>query len=178
MVMTNKAILKAIKDKRIIIDNFSKSCLFPTSYNLRAGKILLYSKDGFSKIDLEKKKFIIIEPKTYIICKSLEKFKVDDSVHGILGGKSDLINKGLIIVNGLTIDPTFEGYLEFGLFNALDVKIKLSYKEKISKVVFFDIPDLKYEKKWLPKTELRKWQSRNLNKFTLKEMNEKLYQGG
>lgn len=178
MIMTNKEILKAMKNKRLCIDNFSKTCLFQTSYNIRVGKVLIYSKTGIAEIDLEKKKYILINPKTYVICRSLEKIKIDESIHGILGGKSDLINKGAVIVNGLTIDPSFEGYLEFGIFNALDKKIKLMYKETIVKAVFFDISGLPYEREWLPKKEKGKWNLRKLDKFALKEMENIFYQCG
>ncbi len=178
MIMTNKLILKAIKDQRMKIDNFSKSCLFQTSYNIRIAKVLLSFRGKAVSVDLEKKKQINLEPKNYVICRSLERIKLDNSINVILGGKSDLINKGLLIINGVTIDPSFEGYLEFGIFNASEKIIKLKYKDKFLKAVFFDISDVLYEQDWLPKKEQDKWKLRNIDAFALKKMSSIFYQSG
>jgi deoxycytidine triphosphate deaminase len=175
--MTNKAILKAIDEGHLVVAPFSKESLFHTSYNIRLGQAFLYEEKRIKEFDLKNKKNIILNPLSYILCRSLEKFKVDYSIHGILGGKSNLLVKGLIIANGLTIDPSFEGYLEFGIFNATNKKVKLSFKEPIAKVVFFDVSNIMFEDKWLPKREKKKWDLRKSDKVVLKEMEKIYYQG-
>ena len=135
MTMSDKDIKDALNNKELEIKNFSEDSLQPASYDFRVGR------EGISSnidkiINIEEDGFIIIEIGEFAVITTLEIFKLSNQIVGIIGMKSGLARKGLILLAGIHIDPGFHGILVLGLFNSGPNKIVLSYGQKIGTVEF------------------------------------------
>ncbi|MGP2449836.1 dCTP deaminase domain-containing protein [Pantoea stewartii] len=97
MILSNNDIVNFIDDRKLIIENFNKECMRPSSYLLRIGSKLLKMKNGTELIDTKKDdtfKFfeevlisddgVIINPGDFILASSVEKLSFDESICGDL----------------------------------------------------------------------------------------------
>lgn len=65
-----------------------------------------------------------------------ESIKLPLDVTCVIGTRSSLARRGLILLAGLQVDPGFEGHLRFGLFNASPRKITLDYDDGLCMLEF------------------------------------------
>ncbi|MFX0135377.1 MAG: dCTP deaminase [Candidatus Hodarchaeota archaeon] len=133
--MSDKDIKKAMENKELEITNFSEKCLQAASYDFRIGKEGISSTLS-KKINIEETGFITVEPAEFAVIMSLEVFKLNNQIVGLIGMKSGYARKGLILLAGIQIDPGFHGHLVIGLFNSGPRKLVLGYKEEIGTVQF------------------------------------------
>src|SRR5205085_12270658 len=82
---------------------------------------------------------LIIEAGSYAGIISFEKFALPRNVFGHIGSKRKFAYDGVILLTGSLIDPGYEGYLLFGLYNASTKKVVLPIKTKICTVTFTQI---------------------------------------
>jgi len=94
---------------QIKIGNFKKDNLIKTFYYFRAGDTFKLLSPEEKIVDLENVEKTTIPPNGFGLIKSREHFTFDSSIMTIFGNISDLIKKGLQIVNSPSIDPGFEG---------------------------------------------------------------------
>src|SRR5437764_987296 len=107
------------------IANFSAAHLQHTFYYVRLGEQFFRPTDGLldEEGDLHSSIFIEFAPSEYLRVFSHERFRLDQSILGIIGGVSDAARQGLALVSGQFIDPMYPGVgtssapLEFGLKN-------------------------------------------------------------
>jgi len=126
---------------QIKIGNFKKDNLIKTFYYFRAGDTLKLLSPEEKIVDLEKVEKATIPPNGFGLIKSREHFTFDSSIMAIFGNVSDLIKKGLQIVNSPSIDPGFEGNLTLGIKNLTDNPVDITFDEKIGKILFFNVAD-------------------------------------
>lgn len=137
MLMTDFEIKDAIKSKQIEIKPFDLEKLQGASYDFAIGgeslvsrsdkKILLEPKSSVN-LNLEAGDFALVLTKEYI--------KLPLDVTGVIGMRSSLARKGLILLAGMQIDPGFEGHLRFGLYNASPRRITLDYDDDLCMIEF------------------------------------------
>lgn len=134
------------------IDNFSPEHLQHTSYYIRLGTH--YSRitdsivvDAPGVLD-PNGGYLRFAPGEYVRVWSLETFRLDATVLGILGGVSSTPRRALALVAGQFIDPLFPGGtstqtapLEFGLKNESQSASAIPVGDIVAKVCFFDVSD-------------------------------------
>jgi dCTP deaminase len=119
---------------RLISREFDDKSLQSTSYDLRIGERAIVGGDS-NETDLRKQR-LVIDPGSYAGVISLEKVKLPNNVFAQIGSKRKFSYDGLILLSGSVIDPGYEGYLLFGLYNASTKKVVLPMRTKICNVVF------------------------------------------
>jgi len=137
MLMTDSEISAAIEKKEIEIRPFDVEKLQGASYDLAIGgeslvsksdeKILLAPKSSIS-LHLDAGDFALVLTKEYV--------KMPLDIAGVIGMRSALARKGLILLAGMQIDPGFEGHLRFGLYNASPRRITLDYDDDLCMIEF------------------------------------------
>jgi hypothetical protein len=65
-----------------------------------------------------------------------ESIKLPLDIACVIGMRSSLARRGLILLAGLQIDPGFEGHLRFGLYNASPRRITLDYDDELCTIEF------------------------------------------
>ncbi len=79
----------------------------------------------------------IIEPKSYILGRSVEYFRIPRRVTGICLGKSTYARCG-IIVNVTPLEPEWEGHLTISIANAGNYAVKIYSGEGIAQIIFLE----------------------------------------
>ena len=137
MLMTDSEIKAAIDSGQIEIKPFDPEKLQGASYDFAIGgeslvsrddqKILLAPKSS-TNLNLNAGDFALVLTKEYV--------KLPLDIAGVIGMRSALARKGLILLAGMQIDPGFEGHLRFGLYNASPRRITLDYDDDLCMIEF------------------------------------------
>lgn len=90
----------------------------------------------------------IIPPNSYVLCRSVEYFRMPGDVIGITLGKSTYARSGLI-VNCTPAEPGWEGHLTIEISNASPLPAKVYANEGVAQMLFFRgmMPDITYKSK-------------------------------
>lgn len=115
-------------------DTFQPSSLEASSYDIRVGLKGVIGGEGV-EIDLRKNP-MELGPGAYGGVISYEKLSLPDNVCGRIGSKRALSYEGVILLTGTIVDPGYEGYLLFGIYNASQRKVIIRYNKKLCNVVF------------------------------------------
>lgn len=126
---------------QISISPMKDANLIRTFYYFRAGDTLKILSPKEQLVDLEKMGKGILPGNAFGLIKSREHFVFTSTILSIFGNVTDLIKKGLQIINSPSIDPGFEGHLTLGIKNNTDADIELKYEDIIGKLLFFNIAD-------------------------------------
>lgn len=86
--------------------------------------------------EVEQSEFFVIDPGEFILCSSVEYFRMPEDVVGVVVGKSTYARCGLI-VNCTPMEPGWHGNLTIELHNASQHAIKVYANEGIAQVMFF-----------------------------------------
>lgn len=122
MILSNKTILKKIKEQELIIEPLKQSQLQLASIDLRIGNHFL-TIDEYSTplISLDKpaaykeiyKDHIIIPPQAFVIGTTIEVIKLPNNMSAFVEGRSSIGRLGLFIQNAGWVDPGFEDILHW-----------------------------------------------------------------
>ncbi|MGC2063049.1 MAG: dCTP deaminase [Thermodesulfovibrionales bacterium] len=82
-----------------------------------------------------------IPANSYVICRSLEYFRIPRETLAICFGKSTYARSG-VIVNVTPLEPEWEGYITISVSNTAPVPVRLYANEGIGQVVFLGAADL------------------------------------
>ncbi|MDF1997998.1 dCTP deaminase [Peribacillus frigoritolerans] len=144
MILSNKTILKKIKEQELIIEPLKQSQLQLASIDLRIGNHFL-TIDEYSTplISLDKpaaykeiyKDHIIIPPQAFVIGTTIEVIKLPNNMSAFVEGRSSIGRLGLFIQNAGWVDPGFEGHITLELYNANRVPIELKAGRRICQLV-------------------------------------------
>lgn len=137
-VLVGEEIADMARNGRLISREFDDKSLQATSYDFRIGTRGIVGGDS-SETDLTQKR-LVIDPGSYAGVISMEKIKLPPNVFAQIGSKRKFSYDGLILLTGSIIDPGYEGYLLFGLYNASTKKVVLPIRTKICNVVFHRLP--------------------------------------
>jgi len=79
--------------------------------------------------------YCIVQPKSYILARSVEYFKIPRNILTITFGKSTYARSG-IIVNVTPFEPEWEGYVTISIANLTQRPAKIYSNEGIAQVIF------------------------------------------
>lgn len=79
---------------------------------------------------------ILIEPNKFVLCRSLERFKIPEDVVCVVVGKSTYARCGLI-VNVTPLEPDWEGHITIELSNTAEYPIRVYANEGIAQILFY-----------------------------------------
>jgi len=79
---------------------------------------------------------ILIEPNKFVLCRSLERFKIPEDVVCVVVGKSTYARCGLI-VNVTPLEPGWEGHITIELSNTAEYPIRVYANEGIAQILFY-----------------------------------------
>jgi len=80
--------------------------------------------------------YVLIPPHSFVLSRSVERFKMPDDVMGIVIGKSTYARCGLI-VNCTPLEPGWTGWLTIEISNTTPLPAKVYANEGIAQVLFF-----------------------------------------
>lgn len=142
MFMISKFMYEAVYQPRgsLIIEPYTKGNHQANYYYFRLGA----RKQGADLIPIGDAG-LIIPRHSFVPVWSLENFTLSERVLGLFGSLTALLERGLQLVNSLSIDPTFSGCLSLGIRNNTDNDEILHAGERIGKILFFDVSDTFYD---------------------------------
>lgn len=151
MILSDKDIKKAIKDKEIVIDPFNEKDLQPASVDLHLDKhFLIFNTKRYYVIDpkqsmdekmeeivIDKEHPFVLHPGEFALGMIYERTGVSDKLVGRLEGKSSVGRMGLLIhVTAGFLDPGNCLKMTLELHNTADLPILLYYKMPIAQMAF------------------------------------------
>jgi dCTP deaminase len=77
----------------------------------------------------------------FVICRSLEYFRIPRDVLAVCFGKSTYARSG-VIVNVTPLEPEWEGYVTIAVSNTAPVPVRLYANEGIAQIVFLEASEL------------------------------------
>lgn len=80
---------------------------------------------NYNELSGEELKYASVEPGEVVFVLSKEKLKLPNNIYIQLSPKRSLAHDGIELLGGLTVDPSYEGYLVFGLYNVSGTPFKL-----------------------------------------------------
>ncbi len=134
-IMTDGEIKQSQYEGKLVIGDFSEESLQPASYDARLGKTALISRED-AEVDVEERKSLTIPPNEFALLTTYETFKLPNDIAGHIGIRSYYARRGLVLLAGIQIDPTFEGILVIGAYNASSRKLTLDYKDRFATIEF------------------------------------------
>ena len=152
-MLGKEQIVKAVRDKEIIIDPFNKELIDEVTYNVRLGNIIQIPKEH-QFIDLQKlidgeygevkigTEGFVLEPKMFVLGKTFELITLSSKLGAILDGRTTLAKLGISIYQASNFcDPGRSTQLTLEIFNAGVFRVKLYTGMKIGSLVFFRVGD-------------------------------------
>ena len=137
MLMHDTEILKASERKDLFITPFDAKKLKGASYDLELGREALVSnRDQKVLLGPDRTSSLNLEAGDFALVLTKESMKLPLDIAGVIGMRSTLARMGIILLHGMQIDPGFEGYLRFGLYNASPRKITLDFGDDICMIEF------------------------------------------
>lgn len=150
MILSDKTILKMLKENSLVISPLNKEQVQPASVDVRLGNTFSVVDDIDSRIiTLDKKikyKTIIsdsylILPGQFVLATTMEHFELPNNLTAFVEGRSSLGRMGLFIQNAGWVDPGFKGEITLELFNANRCAIELQSGRRVGQLVFAQMDD-------------------------------------
>lgn len=137
MLMRDTEIQEAVEKKEIAITPYDPEQLQGASYDLSlGGEALVSSLDKKVILEPGSSTLLHLEAGDFALVLTKESVKLRNDIAGVIGMRSALARKGLMLLAGMQIDPGFEGHLRFGLYNASPRRITLDYDYELCMVEF------------------------------------------
>ena len=145
MILSDKTIMKMIKENTLQIYPLEKEQIQPASVDVRLGNTFSIVEDSCSGIiTLEKEiKYKTIKTDTYVLlpgqfvlATTKEFFVLPNDLTAFVEGRSSLGRMGLFIQNAGWVDPGFKGEITLELYNANRCAIELKAGRRIGQLVF------------------------------------------
>ena len=155
MVLSDKDIKKAIKEKRIAFEpKLLNEQIGPSSVDFKlSNKFKLFQTNNLSLIDTKKplpKKFMdvydlkdgepyILHPGDFVLTSTIEYMKLSNDLFVQVEGKSTLARMGILTHTAGFIDPGFEGTITLEISNQSNVAVALYAGMYICQGAFFQL---------------------------------------
>ena len=151
MILSDRSILEAINDGRIIIEPFDKECLQPSSVDLHLDhRFLVFKNHTLGHIDVRKDLSnltqevsssdddpFMLHPGEFVLGSTSERIAVPEDLVARLEGKSSLGRLGLLIHSTAGyVDAGWDGQLTLELSNVSNLPITLYPGMKIGQISF------------------------------------------
>ena len=150
MILSDKTILKMLKDKTLVIDPVSDEQIQPASVDIRLGNTFSVVEDTPSGIislsseiryrTITADRYLIL-PGQFVLATTMEYFELPDDLTAFVEGRSSLGRMGLFIQNAGWVDPGFKGEITLELFNANRCAIELQSGRRVGQLVFAKMDD-------------------------------------
>ena len=180
MLLSDQEIKKLAKEDGMITP-FEERNLQSVSYDITAGNIARVFNRLSDPIDLNDKENIkltyceiditdgyLIKPNEYILVKSGEKYTLTDDIAAYARPRTTLSRLGLILTSQ-HINPSFSGYIYYGLLNVTPNILKIYPGTSIGQIVFEKVCGA-LDKKNLYKNKTSA-QYQNENEFIIPDVN-------
>ena len=151
MILSDRSILEAINDGRIIIEPFDENCLQPSSVDLHLDhRFLVFKNHTLGHIDVREDLSnltqevssddddpFMLHPGEFVLGSTLERVSVPEDLVARLEGKSSLGRLGLLIHSTAGyVDAGWDGQLTLELSNVSNLPITLYPRMKIGQISF------------------------------------------
>ena len=151
MILSDRSILKAVQEGRIIIEPFDQECLQPSSVDLHLDhRFLVFKNHTLGHIDVREDLSnltqevsandgdpFMLHPGEFVLGSTLERVSVPDDLVARLEGKSSLGRLGLLIHSTAGyVDAGWDGQLTLELSNVANLPITLYPGMKIGHISF------------------------------------------
>lgn len=135
-MMNDQEIRQAIEKREIILDPFDPARVEPASYDARVGT-WAFASSSKEKLNLSEKGVLVIDPGEFAVLETRERVELDARTAGQLGLRSEYAQRGLLMLSGPQIDPTFCGILTVRVINLAPKPIALPYEAPFLTLQFF-----------------------------------------
>ncbi len=153
MILSDKTIMKMLKDNTLGIEPLEQAQIQPASVDIRLGdtfSIVEDSPTGIITLESEikyktiKTDTYILLPGQFVLATTMEYISLPDDLTAFVEGRSSLGRMGLFIQNAGWVDPGFKGEITLELFNANRCAIELKAGRRVGQLVFaqMDAPAL------------------------------------
>lgn len=150
MILSDKTILKMLKENSLVISPLNKEQVQPASVDVRLGNTFSVVDDTDSRIITLDKKIkyktitsdsYLILPGQFVLATTMEYFELPNNLTAFVEGRSSLGRMGLFIQNAGWVDPGFKGEITLELFNANRCAIELKSGRRVGQLVFAQMDD-------------------------------------
>lgn len=150
MILSDKTIMKMLKEGTLEISPLTDEQIQPASVDVRLGNTFSIVEDSSTGIITMENRisYKIIETDTYILlpgqfvlATTMEYFSLPNNLTAFVEGRSSLGRMGLFIQNAGWVDPGFKGEITLELFNANRCAIKLKAGRRVGQLVFAQMDD-------------------------------------
>lgn len=153
MILSDKDIVKAIRERVINIEPFDKELVQPASIDLRLdSSFLVFDNHEVECIDIRKPRettrkievgvsgAFIIHPGDFILGSTIEKITLPGNITSKIEGRSSLGRVGLMIhATAGYVDPGFSGNLTLEISNIARLPIRLYAGMRIAQISFIQM---------------------------------------
>lgn len=127
-ILSEDELKKIITDAQLVEEGAEEN-VEGIKYDFRFGKKFLkayfsVSRD-YDQLQSNEVQHAIVEPGEVVFVMSKEKLILPNDIYIQLSPKRSLAHDGIELLGGLTVDPGYEGYLVFGLYNVSGTPFKL-----------------------------------------------------
>jgi dCTP deaminase len=150
MILSDRDILKRIRNKSIIVSPFVRKNLQPSTLDVRlAREIRVFNNYEVGLIDVKKPVNVsrtiklkrngefVLHPGEFILGSTVEKIALPDDIAAKIEGRSSLGRLGLIIhATAGYIDPGFSGFITLEISNISRLPIRLYAGMRIGQISF------------------------------------------
>lgn len=136
MMMSDEEIRSAVQAGEIGLRPFDPDKVEPASYDARVGR-WAFSSSSREKVNLGEKGVLVIEPGEFAVLETRETVELNEKTAGQLGLRSEYAQRGLLMLSGPQIDPTFNGILTVRVINLAPKPIALPFEAPFLTIQFF-----------------------------------------
>ena len=150
MVLSDKTIMKMLREGELKISPLEESQIQPASVDIRLGSMFSIIEDlptGVINLEeeiryrtIETGRYVLL-PGQFVLATTREYIELPDYLTAFVEGRSSLGRMGLFIQNAGWVDPGFRGEITLELFNANRCAIELKAGRRVGQLVFAQMDD-------------------------------------
>ena len=150
MVLSDKTIMKMLREGELKISPLEESQIQPASVDIRLGNMFSIIEDlptGVINLEeeiryrtIETDRYVLL-PGQFVLATTREYIELPDYLTAFVEGRSSLGRMGLFIQNAGWVDPGFRGEITLELFNANRCAIELKAGRRVGQLVFAQMDD-------------------------------------
>jgi len=154
MIIGTSKLLELVKEIKLVENLSERELTNPEGegFDIRVGEVYKISGESFlgvkerstAKIELiaaynpnlEKQSIITLNPRDYILVKTIEKVNLPDNISAMFTARTTLQRNGILLKTS-NASPGYCGELTFAMFNAGNIKFKLELEARIATAIFY-----------------------------------------
>lgn len=144
VILSEDELKKIVTDSQYLEDGTEEN-VEGIKYDFKFGKRFLKAHfslpRNYDELSGEELKHAFVEPGEVVFVLSKERLRLPNDIYIQLSPKRSLAHDGIELLGGLTVDPSYEGYLVFGLYNVSGTPFKLTPGIKLVGANFFKLSE-------------------------------------